>query len=54
MLPYHSRVRVVPFDPAWESAFQAEEARIVEDLAGLELTIHHIGSTAVPGWRPSR
>lgn len=47
--PDHRRVRVVPFDPAWVPAFQAEEARIVESLAHLELSIHHIGSTAVPG-----
>ncbi|WP_291199786.1 GrpB family protein [Hyphomonas sp.] len=44
-----SRVTVVPHDPAWARAFAAEAAAIKAALGGLTMTLHHIGSTAVPG-----
>lgn len=41
--------RVVPHDPAWASAYQAEAALLTEALAGIPHRLEHIGSTAVPG-----
>ena len=43
------RIRVVPYDPAWPIRFEeeAEELRRVFDSA--LKSIHHIGSTSVPG-----
>lgn len=43
-------IRVVPYDPAWPSAFEREAAR-VRPLLEPYLTgpVEHIGSTAVPG-----
>ncbi|HVF47358.1 MAG TPA: GrpB family protein [Pyrinomonadaceae bacterium] len=44
-----SKVEVVPYDPAWRTAFKAE-ARVVADAMGENLmAIHHIGSTSIPG-----
>ena len=40
---------IVPYDPAWPSAFQAEAARLRDALGPLALRIEHHGSTAVPG-----
>ncbi len=48
-LDIHEAVEVVPYDPAWPAAYQAEEARLRAALGGRILAIHHIGSTAVPG-----
>ncbi len=42
-------VIVVPYDPAWASAFQHEKARLDRVLGARALGIEHIGSTAVPG-----
>jgi GrpB-like predicted nucleotidyltransferase (UPF0157 family) len=42
-------VVVVPYDPAWEAAFQAEKTRVASTLGALALGIEHIGSTSVPG-----
>lgn len=41
-------VTIVPFDPAWTTAFQAEKQALAA-LLGAQAHIHHIGSTAVPG-----
>ncbi|PQO40987.1 GrpB family protein [Blastopirellula marina] len=41
-------IEVVPADPQWPQAFQAEAARIAEVLSGNLIRAHHIGSTAVP------
>jgi GrpB-like predicted nucleotidyltransferase (UPF0157 family) len=43
-----SRVTVLPHDPDWARAFAAEAAAIEAALGGLAITLHHIGSTAVP------
>ncbi len=40
---------VVPYDPAWPAAFQAEADRLRDALGPLALRIDHHGSTAVPG-----
>ena len=44
----HEAVEIVPYDPAWQDAFQEEKARIQAALGDLSLAVHHIGSTAVP------
>ena len=45
----HEEVKLTPYDPAWEVAFQVERALIAAALGPLAHEIHHIGSTAVPG-----
>jgi GrpB-like predicted nucleotidyltransferase (UPF0157 family) len=45
------RVRVVPHDPAWKEAFEAEAAALRSVLGDEALAIHHIGSTSVPNLR---
>lgn len=42
------KVEVVPHDPAWRSQFEVEAAAIVAVLGANLVTIHHIGSTAIP------
>lgn len=42
-------VVVVPADPRWREAFEAEAARLAAVLGENLLEMHHIGSTAVPG-----
>lgn len=43
------KVRVVPHDPNWPAEFTAEAERIRLALGVVAATIHHIGSTAIPG-----
>jgi GrpB-like predicted nucleotidyltransferase (UPF0157 family) len=40
---------VVPHDPGWRGAFEAEAIRLRDTLKTLALRIDHHGSTAVPG-----
>jgi GrpB-like predicted nucleotidyltransferase (UPF0157 family) len=40
-------VEIVEYSPAWPDSFRAERARLEPFLQGA--TIHHFGSTAVPG-----
>src|SRR5690242_10267094 len=42
-------IEIVPYDPTWPAAFEAERKRIAESLGALALRIEHNGSTAVPG-----
>jgi GrpB-like predicted nucleotidyltransferase (UPF0157 family) len=42
-------IRVVEYDPAWVEAFQSEAARLSAVFGEMLLSIHHIGSTSVPG-----
>lgn len=44
-----SRYTFVDHDPSWPEAFRREAEVWEELLAGLLVTIHHIGSTSVPG-----
>ncbi|NQX05041.1 GrpB family protein [Rathayibacter sp. VKM Ac-2856] len=37
------------YDAGWPSVFREHERRITDALAGLDVAIEHIGSTAVPG-----
>jgi len=43
------KVCVVPYDPNWAAEFAAEAERIRSVLNSVDLAIHHIGSTAIPG-----
>lgn len=40
------KVEVVPYNPRWRAEFEAEAKRIESALG--EVTVHHIGSTAIP------
>ena len=42
-------MRIVPYDPGWPGAFEAEAARLRAALKTLALRIDHHGSTAIPG-----
>jgi len=42
-------IEIVPYDPLWPGAFQAEAQRLREALGPLALRIDHNGSTSVPG-----
>jgi len=42
-------LQIVPYDPRWPAAFEAERARIAPTLGVVALRIDHHGSTSVPG-----
>jgi GrpB-like predicted nucleotidyltransferase (UPF0157 family) len=42
-------IRIVPYDPAWPAAFEAEAAVLSAIFGAGLVAIHHIGSTSVPG-----
>lgn len=42
-------VRLVPHDPLWSEQARAEARALVAALGPNLLTVHHIGSTAIPG-----
>lgn len=42
-------IRIVTYDPAWPAAFEEEAARLAAILGDNLVTLHHVGSTAVPG-----
>jgi len=41
-------VVIVDYDPHWPEMFAEEQARILETLDGLDVSVEHVGSTAVP------
>jgi GrpB-like predicted nucleotidyltransferase (UPF0157 family) len=41
--------RIRPHDPRWSTAFLAETEVLKAALGGVEIALHHIGSTAVRG-----
>ncbi|MEJ7860479.1 MAG: GrpB family protein [Pyrinomonadaceae bacterium] len=43
------KVEVVPHNPRWRNAFEAEAKHIGAALGENVAAIHHIGSTAIPG-----
>ncbi len=43
------KVEVVPHDPLWRDAFEAEATRVAAALGENVVAVHHIGSTAIPG-----
>ena len=44
-----SELEIVPYDPRWPSAFEAEAVRLRNTLGALALRIDHNGSTSIPG-----
>lgn len=42
-------IEIVPYDPHWPAAFEAEAFRIRRALGAIALRVDHHGSTAVPG-----
>lgn len=42
-------VRVLPYDPQWQTDFRALADHLAPLLAGCPLQLEHVGSTAVPG-----
>lgn len=42
-------LEVVPYDPGWPAAFEAEAVRLRAALGPLALRIDHNGSTSIPG-----
>lgn len=44
-----SEVKVVPHDPRWRDAFEAEAKQVAAALGETVVAVHHIGSTAIPG-----
>ena len=47
------RVELHPHSPRWAEMAAEESARLKAALGGLLVTVHHIGSTAIPGSWPS-
>lgn len=45
----HEQVELSPYSPLWPAVFDVEAQRIAAFFAGEDVTIEHIGSTAVPG-----
>jgi len=43
-----SKVEVVPHNPQWRDAFEAEAKHVAAALGENVVAIHHIGSTAIP------
>lgn len=43
------RIQMVPHSPEWRQAFTQEAERITAALGDCAATVHHIGSTAIPG-----
>jgi GrpB-like predicted nucleotidyltransferase (UPF0157 family) len=43
-----SSVDLVPHDPSWAALANAEGDRLCQTLGGILITVHHIGSTAIP------
>lgn len=42
------KVEIVPHDPRWREAFEAEAKQIASALGENIVAVHHIGSTAIP------
>jgi GrpB-like predicted nucleotidyltransferase (UPF0157 family) len=42
-------VFVVPYSPHWVKAFEQEAKAIRRALPDVQIVLHHIGSTAIPG-----
>ena len=48
-MPPPIAVRLVPHDTRWATLAEAEAARLRLTVSPLDLQLHHIGSTAIPG-----
>lgn len=42
------RVEVVPHNPRWREAFEAEAKQVADALGENVVAVHHVGSTAIP------
>lgn len=42
-------VEVRPYDPRWPALFEATRAELMEHVGSGVLSVHHVGSTSVPG-----
>ena len=45
------KVSLHEYSPDWPTTFEEEARRIESALAGIEIDVHHTGSTSVPGLR---
>lgn len=43
------RIQMVPYNPKWQQEFAREAAQLTNTLGENVVTVHHIGSTAIPG-----
>ena len=43
------KIEVVPYDPSWPTAFELEREKVALAFEPILESIHHIGSTSVPG-----
>lgn len=43
------KIYMVPHNPQWRHDFQQEAERVTATLGNTAVTVHHIGSTAIPG-----
>ena len=48
-MPPPIAVKLHPYDPAWAEAARRETARLTATVGKVIITVHHIGSTAIPG-----
>lgn len=44
----NNKIYMVPYDPQWDIAFEAEATNISDALGSVLIAIHHVGSTAIP------
>jgi GrpB-like predicted nucleotidyltransferase (UPF0157 family) len=42
-------IKVVPYRASWPAAFEASARQVADAFGPRLVTIHHIGSTAIPG-----
>jgi len=49
VIPLDPGIEIVPYDPNWPAAFEAEATRLREALSAVALRIDHNGSTSIPG-----
>ncbi|HVW01221.1 MAG TPA: GrpB family protein [Planctomycetaceae bacterium] len=50
-MPPPIAVELVPHDPQWAAVARRESARLIDALGDALVTVHHVGSTAIPGIR---
>lgn len=48
-MPPPIKVELLPHDPAWLKAAEAEARRLMEAFGAGMVEVHHVGSTAIPG-----
>jgi GrpB-like predicted nucleotidyltransferase (UPF0157 family) len=50
-MPPPIAVELLPHDPQWAAAARRESERLIDALGEALVTVHHVGSTAIPGIR---